>query len=222
MKPSRSICTILLAVALIASAKVIDQTVTIADMPLHYKVVLPKDFDAAKVYPAILAFPPGAQDMEMVQGTLARNWSLEAQKRGYIVVIPAAPNGHSFSQDGARVFPEFLNKLLSDYKIRDNKFYVAGMSNGGISAFHLAASYPQYFWSVTGFPGYLPDATPNRISALSKMCINMHVGELDTSWVKTMQEQAATFRAKGFTVRFTIEKGQSHIINTLTGDGSAR
>jgi len=37
-----------------------------------------------------------------------------------------------------------------------------------------------------------------------------------------MQEQAAAFRAKGFTVRMTVEKGESHVIGALTGDGAAR
>src|ERR1019366_295478 len=98
-----------------------------------------------------------------------------------IVVIPAAP-GRLFFQGGERVFPEFLKQILGDYKILDNKLHIAGASNGGISAFFIAASYPQYFLSVTGFPGYLPDLTPARVQALAKMCINMHVGELDTGW----------------------------------------
>ena len=205
-----------------AFGKVLDKSATIAGLPLNYKVVLPKDYDPEKAYSAILAFPPGGQTLDMVFVTLTRNWAPEAQKRGYIVVIPAAPLGRLFVQDGARIFPEFLDKLLADYKIRDNKFHVAGMSNGGLSAFHIAASYPQYFWSVTGFPGYLPDATPARVNALAKMCIYMHVGELDTDWRQSMQEQAAAFRAKGFTVRMTVEQGESHVIGALTGDGAAR
>ncbi len=205
-----------------AFGKVLDKSATIAGLPLNYKVVLPKDYDPEKAYPAILAFPPGGQTLDMVFVTLTRNWAPEAQKRGYIVVIPAAPLGRLFVQDGARIFPEFLDKLLADYKIRDNKFHIAGMSNGGLSAFHIAASYPQYFWSVTGFPGYLLDATPARVNALAKMCIYMHVGELDTDWRQSMQEQAAAFRAKGFTVRMTVEKRESHVIGALTGDGAAR
>lgn len=205
-----------------AFAKVIDETAELAEMTLHYKVVLPKDFSPEKTYPAILAFPPGAQTMDMVFTTLERNWAPEAQRRGYIVVIPSAPGGRLFIEDGARVFPAFLDKLLSDYKIRDRKFYIAGMSNGGLSAFHIAASYAQYFFGVTGFPGYLPDATPERVNALSKMCINMHVGELDIGWRRNMEAQAAEFRAKGFVVHITVEKGQSHVIGTLMGEGSAR
>jgi poly(3-hydroxybutyrate) depolymerase len=205
-----------------ALAKVIDQDATIAGMPLHYKVVLPRDYDPSKAYPAVLAFPPGSQGMDMVQTTLVRNWAGEAQRRGYIVVIPAAPNGHLFSEDGARVFPEFLNKLLTDYKIRGNKFHIAGMSNGGISAFYIAASYPSFFTSVTGFPGYLPDATAERLKALSNLCIHMHVGELDTGWLIAMQKQAADLRATGIQPRLTVEKGEQHVIGALTGEGAVR
>jgi predicted peptidase len=205
-----------------ASTKVLDLSATVAGLPLNYKVVLPKDYDPEKTYPAILAFPPGGQGLDMVFVTLTRNWAPEAQKRGYIVVIPAAPAGKLFPQDGARVFPEFLDKLLADYRIRDRKFHIAGMSNGGISAFHIAALYPQYFLSVTGFPGFLPDATPQRVNALAKMCLSLHVGELDTDWRQIMQEQASSFRAKGYKVQMTVEKGQSHVIGTLTGDGAAR
>ena len=208
--------------AQMAVAKVIDGTATIAGMTVHYKVVLPADYDPAQTYPAVLAFPPGSQDMSMVMTTLVENWAGQAPQRGYLVVIPAAPNGHLFFQDGAKVFPAFLDELLAEYKIRDRKFHIAGMSNGGRSAFFIAASYPQYFWSVTGFPGFLPDLTPLRVNALAGMCINLHVGELDTEWRRTMQEQAEEFRAKGLTVRMSVEKGQGHVMNTLMGEGAAR
>jgi len=201
---------------------VYDKSVEIAGVTVHYKVILPKDYDAVKAYPAVLAFPPGSQGMDMVMTTVQRNWAAEAEKRGYIVVVPAAPGGQLFFEGGSRVFPGFLEQILKEYKIQDAKFHIAGMSNGGISAFQIATSYPQYFWTVTGFPGYLEDPTPSRVNALAKMCINMHVGELDSGWLQDMQEQAKQFRAKGYTVSFTVEKGQNHVIGTLTGDGAAR
>jgi poly(3-hydroxybutyrate) depolymerase len=203
-------------------AKVFDKSTDIAGMTLHYKIALPKDFDPEKTYPAVLAFPPGSQDMNMVLTTLVQNWLPEADQRGYIVVIPAAPNGRGFVGDGAKVFPAFIEQLLHEYKIRDNKFHIAGMSNGGRSAFHIAAMYPQYFVSVIGFPGYLPNATPERVAALSKLCIYMHVGELDTDWVRDMERQASDFRAKGYAVHFTVEKGEGHVMRTLAFQNSGR
>ena len=214
--------TVLLSASWSAPAEVLEKSKSISGVTVHYKVVLPSRFDPAKAYSGVLAFGGGPQTMNIVDGAIQRNWREEAERRGYIVVIPAAPDGQLFFEGGERIFPEFLTKILADYKIADNKFHVAGQSNGGISAFHVAASYPQYFWSVTGFPGYLPEATPARVSALAKMCINMHVGELDTGWKEEMQQQAAQFRSKGLTVRITVEPGQSHRLDTLAGDGAAR
>jgi predicted peptidase len=213
---------LLLIVSSFLAAKVFDKTAEVAGMPVHYKVALPRDYDPEKTYPAVLAFPPGAQTMDMVLTTMMQNWWMEGDRRGYIVVVPAAPQGQLFTGQGDKIFPEFIELLLREYKVRNKKFHIAGMSNGGRSAFHIAASYPQYFQSVIGFPGYLPEPTPERVAALSKMCIYMHVGEFDTGWVQQMQQQASMFRSKGYSVQLTIEKGEGHVMRTLTGEGSTR
>jgi predicted esterase len=213
---------LLLLVASPGLAKVFDKSVEIAGMTVHYKVALPTDYDPEKTYPAILAFPPGSQNMDMVLTTLMQNWRVEGDRRGYIVILPAAPQGRGFVGEGAKIFPEFIEKLLHEYKIRDNKFHVAGMSNGGRSAFHIAATYPHYFRSVTGLPGFLPDPSPERVAALANLCIYMHVGEFDTDWVQQMQQQASMFRSKGYSVHFTVEQGEGHVMRTLAGEGSAR
>ena len=205
-----------------AAADVVEKTATINGLTLHYKVVLPRQFDPAKSYPAVLAFPPGGQDMDMVDATLSQNFRAQAEQRGYIVVEPAAPNGTLFFEGAERVFPAFLTKLTADYKILDNKFHAAGNSNGGLSAFLIASKYPQFFWSVTGFPGFLDDAKTPQMAALGKMCIHMFAGELDSGWPEAMRDQAAKFRGLGYNVTFAIEKGQPHVIRTLTGAGASR
>src|SRR5689334_1533726 len=76
---------------------------------LYYKVIVPKDYDASKEYPAVIAFPGGEQTMPMVDGMIARNLSLQAEKRGYIVVVCAATASGRFYEGGAKVFPAFLD-----------------------------------------------------------------------------------------------------------------
>ena len=49
-------------------------------------------------------FGGGPQTMDTVSGTLTRNFRAEAEKRGYIVVAPAAPNGVLFFESGEWIF----------------------------------------------------------------------------------------------------------------------
>ena len=206
-----------------ARAGVLEQTKKVADVTVHYKVVLPDGYDATKTYPGIIALGGGPQTMNTVDGILSRNFRAEAEKRGYIVVAPAAPDGDLFFEDGARIFPEFLKMILADYRIQDGKFHVAGPSNGGIAAFHVAAANPQYFLSVTAFPGYMWEPTPAKLQAISKMCVFMYVGENDEyRWHPEMQREAEFLRAKGTVARYTVEKGQPHRLDTLAGANARR
>jgi hypothetical protein len=47
-------------------------------------------------------------------GALRRYWVPEAERRGYIVVSPAAPTDQLFFESSDRVFPEFLDMILRD------------------------------------------------------------------------------------------------------------
>jgi poly(3-hydroxybutyrate) depolymerase len=206
-----------------ASASVQEQTKKVAGVTVDYKVVLPDGYDATKTYPAIIAFGGGPQTMNTVDGILNRNFKAEAEKRGYIVVAVAAPDGELFFEGGARIFPEFLKTILSDYKIQDGKFHIAGVSNGGIAALHVAAANPQYFLSVTAFPGYLWEPTPAKLQAISKMCVFMYVGENDEyRWHDEMKSEVEFLRAKGTVAHYTVEKGQPHRLDTLAGANASR
>src|SRR5690348_2285894 len=198
MKPSKWMP--LLAVAMFAiqpvGAEVLEKTKKVGGTTVQYKVVLPNGYDPAKAYPAILAFGGGPQTMNTVDRVLAGNLRAEAEKRGYIVVAPAAPDEELFFEGGARIFPEFLKMILADYKIQDNKFHIAGPSNGGIAAMHVAGLYPQYFLSVTAFPGYMWEPSAEKLKAISKMCVFLYVGENDPyRWHSEMKKEADYLRS---------------------------
>jgi predicted peptidase len=206
-----------------ARAELLEKTKKVAGTTVHYKVVLPNGYDPAKAYPAILAFGGGPQTMNMVDNVLNRNLRAEAEKRGYIVVAPAAPDDQLFFEDGDRIFPEFLKMIQADYKIQDNKFHIAGPSNGGIAAFHVAAANPQYFVSITAFPGYMWEPNAAKLQAISKMCVFMYVGENDPyMWHSEMKKEAEWLRSKGTVARYTVEKGQPHRMETLADANAGR
>ena len=204
-------------------AEVLEKTKAVGRTTVHYKIVLPNGYDPAKAYPAILAMGGGPQTMNTVDNVLGRNFRAEAEKRGYIVVAPAAPDGDLFFQDGDRIFPEFLKMIQADHKIRDNKFHIAGPSNGGIAAFHVAAANPQYFLSVTAFPGYMWEPSTAKLQAIAKMCVFMYVGEMDPyMWHGEMKREAEVLRAKGTVAHYSVEMGQPHRLDTLAGPNAGR
>lgn len=205
------------------AADLLEETRTVGDTSVHYKVVLPNDYDPAGVYPAILAFGGGPQTMQTVDGLLDRNLRAEAEQRGYIVVAPAAPADGLFFREGARIFPEFLDMILADYNIEEGRFHAAGPSNGGIAAFHVAAANPEYFRSVTAFPGYLWQPSDDKLEALADMCVFMYIGESDRyMWHDEMNREAEFLRSRGAVARYSVESGQPHRLETLAGENAGR
>ena len=213
---------VVLLCAATANAEVLDKSATFAKMTVDYRVVLPQGYNPARAYPGVLAFVGGGQTLTMVRNEVDRTWKPEAERRGYIVVMPAAPDGQLFFQGGERVFPQFLEQLLRDYKIEGGKFHIAGHSNGGISAFHIAHQFPQYFRTITGFPGYLPQDNNAGMDRIKPMCIFMHVGGRDAAWQEEMEAQVERFKNRGLRVRFQIEPNEPHLIQALQGAGVKR
>ena len=209
--------------ALDASASVSQKTMHVDGLTVEYKVVLPDGYDAAKEYPAILVIGGGPQTMDTVDRSLERNFRAEAERRGYIVVAPAAPEGELFFEGGERIFPAFLKAVLRDYHIVDGKFHIAGPSNGGIAALHVAAENPDYFLSVTAFPGYMWQPTNAKLLAIAKMCVYLYVGENDEyRWHDEMKREAEFLRSRGTVATYSVEIGQPHRLETLAGASAAR
>jgi predicted esterase len=113
--------------------------------------------------------------------------------------------------------------IEADYKIRDGKFHIAGPSNGGIASFHVAAANPQYFLSITAFPGFMWEPSFAKLQAIAKMCVFMYVGELDPyMWHGEMKKEAEFLRSKGTLARYSVEQGQPHRMDTLAGPNAGR
>ena len=185
---------------------------------LDYAVVLPNAYDPAKSYPVLLALPPGTQARDMVETTLDSVWAVEAKSRGWIVVSPIAPDGVMFIDDSARFIPELLNRIDADYKPEGGKVYLAGISNGGISAFRAAVDNPARIHAIVVLPGFPhPIEVVNKLSTIKDIPLAMFVGENDEWWVSRMQQAKAMLDGMGAKATLTVVPGEWHIIKSLTG-----
>ncbi len=194
-------------------AEVLEDTREFGGLDVRFRIILPNNFDPAQRYPTVLQFPGGSQSWNIVVGSTDADWREKAEQDGYIVISPSAPNRLLFFQDGDRVFPEFLDYILETYPVANNKMHVTGISNGGLSAFHVASLYPDYFLSVTGYPGLLNGATPTRLETLRPLCIYMHVGDRDSSWLNAMQNQYVALLSQGYNISFDVETDQNHVLD---------
>ena len=210
-------------VAATARAEVRDARVRVDGVPVDYQVVVPDDFDESESYPAIVVFGGGPQTMSTIESAIDRSFRVEAESRQYIVIGPAAPEGELFFRGGDAIVPGFLDRMLETYNVRDRKFHVAGPSNGGIAAMHVAARYPDYFKSVTAFPGYLWEPSEMKLRALEGICVYMYIGENDRyPWHDEMQREAEYLRSIGSKAEYTVEMAQPHRLETLAGEGAGR
>lgn len=79
-----------------AGAEIIEKMGTFGGTRVDYLIVLPDGFDPANEYPTVLAFAGGGQSLRGTRNALENHWAGEAERRGYIVVSPAAPMGQLF------------------------------------------------------------------------------------------------------------------------------
>lgn len=182
---------------------------------MAYVLWLPDDFEAERSYPLLLALPPGPQTLEMVGAGLGY-WR-SGPGRGWVVVSPEAPQGQLFFQ-GAEVHIPTLLDAIAEVVIADG-VHLAGISNGGRSAFRIARLDPDRFASLLVLPGIPPDeADFDALELLTSLPVRMFVGENDASWVERSRVTAARLADLGGDVELTVVPNEGHVIQSLSGD----
>jgi enterochelin esterase-like enzyme len=186
---------------------------------IDYVILIPEGRAVGQPGNVLFTFPPGGQDLELTQRIVEQRWHDEALAGDWVVVSPAAPStGLFYTDESARLVPELLDAITVDYPPENGRFDLAGLSNGGLSAFKAALSYPQRFRSLVVFPGYSQDGgdDPN-LSKLKDIGVSMFVGGEDSGWLDASRQTEQTLHGLGYTVELHVVEGEGHIIESLTG-----
>ncbi len=180
---------------------------------LEYALELPDRYDGSKAYPVLLALPPGDQSKEMVEAGLTSYWKAEGKKRGWVILSPAAPEGENFYSGAQTLLPDLLDAVSKSVAIEGGKVHLAGMSNGGVSAYRLISQYPDRFRSLTVLPGYPPDDQAQSVLArLRKIPVTAFVGAEDAAWKRRSSLAKRTMDRLGVTNALVIVPGSGHVI----------
>ena len=193
------------------------QTAVMSDgTKLAYTLVLPTGFDATKTYPLLLALPPGGQDQETTDAVVDRVWKDEAKQRGWVVVSPVAPGALFYEPDSAKYLPELVRQMETMFHAEGGKVHLAGVSNGGLSAYRAALDHPDLYFDLLTFPGMPPEQSDD-VAKLKALPAADWVGELDSGWREAGEATIAKLKSLGDDAQITVVPGESHILESVGG-----
>lgn len=183
---------------------------------LDYLIALPPGFDGRSPHPVLLALPPGDQSRAMAQQGLDLYWEAEGTARGWVVVSPIAPRGKSFHSGPERAIPFLLDEVARSVTFEGGRAHLAGVSNGGKSAFRVATEYPDRFLSLTVLPGFPPDERATLgLRSLRQLSggIALYVGDGDSTWIAPMRTVKQRLDAYGVVNTLEIWPASDHVVN---------
>lgn len=219
-EPAVDQSTASLAAPSVAEAAVASGSVEIEGVVIEYVTSAPEGFQVGSTVPVLLALPPGGQDLGLARRLVENTYAPEANRLGWVVVSPAAPGGELFFDGSETLLPGFVEWIETWATLEGGALHVAGVSNGGISAFRYAALNPELVRSVITFPGFArSDDDRTALADLTNVPIRMFVGENDTSWVDAGKRTVDEIRSVGGDVELTVFQGEGHIM-TSTADGT--
>lgn len=180
---------------------------------LEYALILPDHFDKTTSYPVLLALPPGDQSKQLVVAGLHLYWEAQAKKRGWVVISPAAPEGTSFYSGAENELANLLDEVSKSVQFEGGKAHLAGVSNGGLSAYRVITEYPGRFLSLTVLPGVPPDERAfNALGRLQGIAVAAFVGGEDSEWVRRSRETKRKLDSLGIENTLEIVAGAGHVV----------
>ena len=112
---------------------------------------IPPKYDPTKPAPILFFLHGGINrprfvPLQHLKKYIAYYWKETADKNGWFLCAPASKRGLMWWQtSGTRALEEVLRYIKRRFNIDETRIWVAGFSDGGSGAFHLAAHAPTHF-----------------------------------------------------------------------------
>jgi dienelactone hydrolase len=144
----------------------------------------------------------------MVDAFLRNYWLDEADLRGYILLSPAV-FGPGLESGGRDVLDAVFGWADENISYDPERVVLAGQSNGGLGAFHVARVAPERFTAVVGMPGGYGSA--GDLAQLAGKPVLLAVGERDTQWVQLANYTRDLLVLAGAEPRLDVIPGADHV-----------
>jgi len=184
---------------------------------LRFVIDVPAGFSQGRAYPVLIAVPPGGGDEAMVQRALDLYLAEEADRRGWVVALPAAFGATDLLTSFHRDVGGLLGRLEQEMQI-EGRPHLLGISHGGRVALRTATFHPGLFASLTLIPGAPADDVDwERLSSLKSLPVAFVVGSDDSSWLSVSRRAHEQLLAAGGEVQLVVRNGEGHMLEAGVG-----
>ena len=197
----------------------VNGSVVIDGTEIDYVTSVPTGFAVGDEAPLLLAFPPGGQGLDLTASIVAGTYAAEAERLGWVVVSPAAPDGVRFFDGSEALLPGFVDWIETWVTPEGGAPHVIGISNGGISSFRYAVQNPDRVQSVIVFPGFPRGDDADALEPIANIPFRLYAGETDTNWVDNAERTLELLSDLGADVELTVFPGEGHVPDS-TRDGT--
>jgi poly(3-hydroxybutyrate) depolymerase len=192
-------------------------------MPYHMYV--PSNYDGTRAYPLIIALHGLGGTEDSFFDNYEKAFPPLAERHGYIVAAPlgyrvdgsygwglgpapADPATRRTQERSEADVMEVLRIVRQQYKIDENRIYLAGHSMGAIGTWRIAPKYPEIWAAIATFSGSGQPATLERIKHVPEFVVH---GDNDPT-VNVQGSRAMVARAKelGIEVSYIEVPGGTH------------
>jgi len=159
-------------------------------------------------WPLAMMIPASGQEYAIkAQFWLGR----EMTSRGWVVAVPASPEGRSFVGDSENNISQVIAELQKDASIKLGKTLLLGVSSGGSSALEIASKNPGSYFGVVAVPGRIKQSGP--LPALGGLPVFLRVAEKDYfRWHKQLPDIRQRLESAGARVDAALVPDSRHII----------
>src|SRR3954469_24186877 len=192
---------------------------------LPYRTYVPTTYTGGKAFPLIIALHGLGGTEDAFFDNYEKAFPPLAESHGYIVAAPlgyrvdgsygwglgnppADPTIRSTQERSEADVMEVLRLVRQQYKIDENRIYLAGHSMGAIGTWKIAPKYPDLFAAIATFSGSGQPATLERIRHVPEFVVH---GDNDPT-VNVEGSRAMVARAKelGIEVKYIEVPGGTH------------
>lgn len=181
-----------------------------AEDTFAFRVHYPKNYRKEKSYKLFLGLSGGEQNFEIVDYCYAA-WFRSGYFMDYITVLPVVNSDTINFKDYDDDRINHMIETIDNHFNLNEKWLIAGTSNGGIAAYNFVAANPKKFEGLIVAPGEIKDVVPGQ--DWSHLNVIIAFGELDLkAWIDISKDNAKQLKKIVNSVELVKMTDQGHIL----------